>query len=1356
MGEGGAAGAVKRGSVLVVGGGIGGIQTSLDLADQGFKVYLVERGQSIGGKMVQLDKTFPTNDCAMCMISPKLVACARHPNIEILTMAEVQGVAGTAGDFRVNVRQEPRSVDREKCTGCGTCMTECPVRNVVEVPPPAPPPVPLKADDETFLEGLMDDLAGEPGALLPILQRINRRYHHLPRPLLEHVSHHLGFPLARVLRVATFYKSFSLVPRGDHEIKVCLGTACHLKGSAKIIWALGNELKIAAGETTRDRKFTLETSNCRGACALAPMVVLDGEFHSGLTQDTAKRVIKIAEAKSAGRDKERETAPLGPATKFGSTSQLDAFRDEIRAARDPSRPSVVLCGGSGCTAGGAEEVTAAFEMEFKAAGLQGKVTLKKTGCHGLCQRGPVVLVHPRGVLYQRVKPSRVSEIVARTISGGQVIEDLLYDSPFEEKRIELASEIPFYKRQTRLTLGNIGRIDPTDIEDFIAEDGFAGLARALAMNPPGVIDEITGSGLRGRGGGGFATGRKWAECRAATGNIKYIICNIGEVDRSLLEGDPFSVLEGMTIGAYAVGASKGYIYVRLEYPLAIRNLHLAIASARAHGLLGQNILGSGLSFDVLVKEGAGGYVCGEETALIASIEGRTGEPSPRPPYPATSGLWGKPTVVNNVKTWVMAARILARGASWHASKGLGGDKGTMVFSLVGKVRNTGLAEVPLGTTLRELVVDIGGGISTGKSVKALQTGGPLGGCIPVGQLDLPADYEHLEAAGSMMGSGSVSVMDEDVCMVDVARYSLDFAEAESCGKCTPCREGTQRLSEILNRICGGRGREGDIDILERLARGVKSASLCGLGKMASNPVITTLRHFRREYERHVEDKRCDAYVCKDLVGAPCASTCPLGTEAWRYIAHIARGEWEESYRVLRETNPFPSVCARVCNHPCERRCRSGTTGKQPIAIRALKRFVTDRVDPMIVRHPAVTRDDASENRVAIIGSGPAGLAAAHHLSLQGYRSTVFEMDDRAGGMLFACIPAYRLPKDVLEREIASLLDGNVTLRCDTMLGRDVSLDGLLAEGYKAIFLAMGAHKSRRLDLPGEDAPGVYPSIRFLKAANLRGESLGRGRVGVVGGGNSAFDAARMALRQPGVESVTLYYRRTREEIPAFAEEIEAALQEGVRLETLTSPTRIELREGRIAGVTCVRNVLGSPDASGRPRPVPVSGSEYTVPLDTLVVAISEGSDTDCVAVAGVNRVEVHRDGRVKADHRSMMTSRTGVFAGGDVVRGPNTVVDAIADGKKAAAIIGRYLRGEPLHRPGEANIPRIYVEPALLSEEEFERAERAETPRLSAERRKEGFGEVEMVLSEDEAVREARRCLRCDLEFTRPKTPKGS
>jgi NADH-quinone oxidoreductase subunit F len=656
----------------------------------------------------------------------------------------------------------------------------------------------------------------------------------------------------------------------------------------------------------------------------------------------------------------------------------------------------------------------------------------------------------------------------------------------------------------------------------------------------------------------------------------------------------------------------------------------------------------------------------------------------------------------------------------------------------------------MGITIDTIVNKIGGGPVDKAKIKAVQTGGPSGGCIPANMFGLPIDYDSLTAAGSIMGSGGMIVMDDDTCMVDIAKYFMNFLKDESCGKCYTCRKGTQRMYEILEDISEGRGTDAQVQLLAELAETVRDTSMCGLGQSAPNPVLSTLRYFRDEYKRHIYDKRCDAFVCKGIVGAPCATACPIGTEAWRYIAHIQRGEYEEAYRVIREANPFPSVCARVCNHPCEDKCRAGTQGGEPITIRALKRFVTDRIEPATYKPLRIAGADGYPP-VAVVGSGPAGLTAAHYLSLKGHKVTVFETDAQPGGMLFSAIPSYRLPHEVIRKEIESLIDENITIKCNTTLGRDITLDSLFGEGFGAIFVAIGAHKSLRLELKDEDLPGVYPSIQFLKAFNLRGEQLAKGHVGIVGGGNSAVDAARIAIRQPGVKSVTVFYRRTKEEMPAFAEEIEAALQEGIRIETLVAPTGIVSEGGRLAGIECIKNQLGELDASGRRRPVAMPGTQHVVPLDTLIVAISEGSDTDCVTVAGANRLDVdERKNTVIVDAETLCTNRPGVFAGGDVVTGPNTVVDAIAAGKRTAVMIDRYLRGEELRQPSQLKLPSHFIE-ATKTNGSDQSTKRAEVPRISIDRRKREFAEVELALSVDEATREATRCLRCDLEFTQKK-----
>ena len=544
------------------------------------------------------------------------------------------------------------------------------------------------------------------------------------------------------------------------------------------------------------------------------------------------------------------------------------------------RAHVLICGGTGCKSAGSKEVQLAFSRAIEAKGLSDEVMVVETGCHGFCEHGPLVIVYPEGTFYCQVKAEDVEEIVESHLFKGRIVERLLYHEPLTHESIPNYSEINFYKKQHRLVLENCGAINPEQIEEYIAVGGYEALAKAVTtMSPEDVIEEIKKSGLRGRGGGGFPTGMKWQFAKASVSDKKYVICNADEgdpgafMDRSVLEGDPHKILEGMAVCGYAIGADEGYIYVRAEYPLAIKRLRIAIEQAEAMGLLGENIFGSGFSFKLHIKEGAGAFVCGEETALMASIEGKRGMPRPRPPFPAVAGLWGKPTNINNVETFGNVAAIITNGADWYAGFGTEKSKGTKVFALTGKINNTGLAEVPMGITMREIIYDIGGGINGGKKFKAVQIGGPSGGCLPESMLDLSIDYDSLTAAGAMMGSGGLVVMDEDTCMVDVAKFFLNFTQSESCGKCTPCREGTKRMLEVLTRITEGQGREGDIELLEELARNIKETALCGLGQTAPHPVLSTLKYFRHEYEAHIKEKRCPAGACEKLANYEITDAC---------------------------------------------------------------------------------------------------------------------------------------------------------------------------------------------------------------------------------------------------------------------------------------------------------------------------------------------------------------------------------------------------------------------------------------------------------------------------------------------------
>ncbi|NIM65338.1 MAG: FAD-dependent oxidoreductase [Candidatus Latescibacteria bacterium] len=1047
--------------------------------------------------------------------------------------------------------------------------------------------------------------------------------------------------------------------------------------------------------------------------------------------------------------------------KLSSINELAEFRGRILREKEvqQDRPTLVICAGTGGQASGSNDVIRIIKRCILERGLQEKLNLRITGCQGFCEMDPFIVVHPGQHLYPKLRMEDVPRVIDAAM-GGYVDGELIYKDASEQRGCHCQSDIPFFSKQTRTILGDNQKLDPIRIMEYLEQGGYAALEKALSNpDPEWIINEVKKSELRGRGGAGFPTGKKWELARAAGNGFqqKYIVCNADEgdpgayMDRSLLEGNPHAIIEGMLIAGVAIGATRGFIYVRSEYPLAIKHTLIGLRQARDLGLLGMDILGTGIDFDIEIVRGAGAFVCGEETALISSIEGRMGEPRQRPPYPIERGLWGCPTCINNVETLANIPVIINRGGEGYAKVGVPGNRGTKIFSLVGKIRNTGLVEVPLGTKISEVVYGIGGGPVDKRKIKAVQTGGPSGGCIPASRFDLPIDYESLAEVGSIMGSGGMIVMDENTCMVDVAKYFMNFLKDESCGKCFTCRKGTQRMYEILDAITKGQAELEDLDLLEELALVVKDTTMCGLGHSAPNPVLSTLSYFREEYEQHIKNKKCNAFVCKELVGAPCQAACPLGTEAWRYVAHIARGEYEDAYQVIREANPFPSVCARVCHHPCEERCRAGTSGDSSVAIRALKRFITDRIDPSVYTPKRTAWKDGEPPLVAIVGSGPAGLTAAHCLSLRGYKVTVFEAECEPGGMLSCAIPSYRLPQEVIKKEIDSLLDENITIKCNTVLGRNLTVDGLFEDGYQAVLLALGAHKSRPLRLENEDAQGIYPSIEFLKSFNVEGRELAQGRVGIIGGGNSAIDAARTALRQRDVESVTILYRRTRDEMPAFLEEIEAADRDGIQINTLVAPTRIIAEGGRLKALELIRNELGDFDESGRRRPIPIAGTEHVIEIDTLIVAIGEDPGIDAIGADSLSQIETTRSNTVRVDSATLLTSRPGVFAAGDVVTGPNTVVDAIADGKRAATMIDRYIRGEEMAQPEEPQLPKVYLEPVQVEAEEAEAISRIVTRRAPVEPRKLDFTEVEVALSADEATCEARRCLRCDLDYTQPK-----
>ena len=1015
----------------------------------------------------------------------------------------------------------------------------------------------------------------------------------------------------------------------------------------------------------------------------------------------------------------------------------------------PYRMNLMVCGGTSCVSHHSFELKQMLEDEIAKHRLEREIQIITTGCFGCCEACPLIVVKPDDIFYANLKAKDIPFLVEEHFLKGRPVKRLTYIPPGDGHGITKLSEVGFFKKQILIALRNRGLIDPEKIEDYIARDGYRALSKALTeMTPEAILAEIKNSGLRGRGGAGFPTGLKWEYVSKSEGEPKYLICNGDEgdpgayMDRSIVEGDPHSVLEGMAIGARAMGIHQGFVYIRNEYPLAFQRITGAIQLAREYGLLGEDILGTGFDFDIKVVRGAGAFVCGEETSLIASVEGRLAEPRPRPPYPAQCGLWGKPTNINNVETWANVPVIIDRGAKWFSSIGTDLSKGTKVFSVVGKAKTTGLVEVPMGLSLGEIIFDICGGTVRDRKFKAVQIGGPSGGCIPAELLDLPVDYEKLTQAGAMMGSGGMVVMDEKTCMVDLAHFFLTFIKDESCGKCSPCREGVPRMLEILTKIKQGRGEPADIDLLEDLAAVVKDSSLCGLGKTAPNPVTSTLRYFRDEYEAHVRQKKCPAGVCTHLVTSPCQNACPIDTEAASFVAFIAQGKFKEALEVNRMSNPLVSVCSRVCHHPCETFCRAGEVD-EPVSVRALKRFVAD-FEKTNGGRPAVKPAGKKFEKVAIVGSGPAGLMAGWELGKIGYDVTIFEAESIPGGMLAWAIPDYRLPKDVLQSEINAIKALGVEFRLNTRIGQDLTLDDLFERGYRAVFIATGAPQNLSLGIPGENHAGIIDPIQFLKKFNLTKEArIGR-RVAVIGGGNTAIDAARTAWRLGS--DVTILYRRTRNEMPAIQEEIGEALAEGVKIEYLASPAEACSNNGRLSKITCQRMTLKGFDQSGRPRPIPIEGKFFELEVDTLIPAIGQFPDLTFLNGNGKTKLAVSKRRTLEVDPETMATSIPGVFAGGDVVTGPATVLEAMKAGKTAAASIHRFLRGKPLERDYQIAETKFEVPAVAGAIEDLDSLVRPKMPALSVAERRGNFKEVELGLGREEAVKEARRCLRCDLE----------
>ena len=1038
-------------------------------------------------------------------------------------------------------------------------------------------------------------------------------------------------------------------------------------------------------------------------------------------------------------------------------SSFNTVREAGMAKLLPEAPRITVGMGTCGRGNGAEAVYHALAEANDRAGCR----MASVGCFGPCSEEPLVNVWIPGsplVILRRVQQNDAERILADALDG-RIPPDLAWCKVEEWDHLtsqikyghgypELPSwhEVPFFAGQKKIVLRNCGFIDPDDIEEYVAVGGYQALYKVLIDNQPAsVIEQIKAARLRGRGGAGFSTGIKWDYLAKASADAKYIICNADEGDpgaymnRNEIESDPHSLLEGMIIGGFVMGASLGIVYVRAEYPVAVHRLEHAIEQAREYGLLGENILGRGFHFDIELVEGAGAFVCGEETALIASLEGLAGRPRPRPPFPAQRGLWGRPTNINNVETWCNIAPIVIKGPGWFTQTGSAKSAGTKVFSLVGKVQNTGLVEMPLGTPIKTFVYDIGGGGANGRAVKAVQTGGPSGGCIPQEMFDTPVDYETLAQLGSIMGSGGMVVRDEDNCMVDVARYFVEFTHSESCGKCVPCRVGLDQALDILNRFTDGTGSLAQLELLGELGRMVRDTSLCGLGQTAPNPVLTTMRHFRHEFEDHILGRRCNAGVCARLALSPCENSCPLHMNVPRYLQLLKEGRLEDAFVSVLLDNPLPASTGRVCQHPCEDRCRRQTMD-EPVNMREVHRFIADSVLQSDRFDEAVGRILSHKlaptgMRVAVVGSGPTGLTASFYLAMLGHDVTVYESQPEPGGMLRYALPEYRLSKAVLAREIEIIRRAGVQFVTGSRVGFDLPLNDLDSQ-FDAVFLSVGTWKESWVHLPGTELKGVTPALPFLQAV-AQGETVALGRrVAVVGGGNAAIDSARTALRTGA--DVTIVYRRERKDMPAIAAETVEAEREGAKFLFLAAPHRIlgDAR-GNVKALEVVKTRLGEFDASGRRRPVP-TGEIQRLDCDGVVFAVGERVDQDFCRASGLTLTEA---GTIVVNRFTLATSRAKFYAGGDLVTGASNVSNAMAYGKRAARSIDRQLTGSDRF-------------PTLFQFFEYEQtvpeavaARRRRAGELPVSQRIRGSAEVVTGLSETDALEEACRCLRCDVRI---------
>jgi NADH-quinone oxidoreductase subunit F len=1041
-----------------------------------------------------------------------------------------------------------------------------------------------------------------------------------------------------------------------------------------------------------------------------------------------------------------------------NTTILNNLHLKNKSRMLPSQ-AMIMVGMGTCGIGNGAE-TLFNSLQDAIANANFKCLLKPVGCFGFCAEEPLLTVYEENkplLVYSKVTEKDALKILEGLQSGEPYLKKILcrinhwdhltghinYGDGYDN--IPHWDDIPFFKGQKKIVLRNAGLINPESIDDYVAIGGYKALAKALTkMNSTDIIDEVSKANLRGRGGAGFPTYKKWKIMQQKESDKKYIICNADEGDpgaymnRNEIESDPHSLIEGMMLGAFAMGADEGIAYVRAEYPLAVKRLKTAIEQATEYGLMGKNILGSDFSFTLEVVEGAGAFVCGEETALIASIEGRAGRPMPRPPYPADRGLYGKPTNINNVETWCNIPIIIDKGGSWFTQTGTEKSSGTKVFSLVGKVKNTGLVELPLGSTLNQFIFEIGEGTGTSKRVKAVQTGGPSGGCIPLEHFNTAVDYESLASLGAIMGSGGMVVMDQDNCMVDVARYFLEFNAAESCGKCTPCREGLSQALAILKRITDGKGSYADLTMLEELGSTIKDTALCGLGQTAPNPILTTLRYFRHEYEEHIVEKRCHAGVCEKLYSALCENSCPLHMNIPGYIELIKEDRIEDAFELTLRDNPIPGSIGRICHFHCQMRCRRDQLD-EPVSQGEIHRYLADTMYKLgkeneIYDKLIKEKLPKTGKRIAVVGAGPAGLTSAFYLIRLGHEVTVYDAFPDAGGVLRYGIPQYRLPMSVLQKEVTFIKKLGVKFRFKQQLGKDIHLETLRNEN-DAVYLAIGAWKDIDLGIPGENANGVFAGTHLLKELALGKSPKMAKEVVVIGAGNVAIDAARSLWRLG--KDVTIVYRRNKCDMPANNIEISESEAEKIKFRFMSSPNEILVdKANQVIGLKIEKMLCGGIDNSGRRKPE-ASGEFDEINCGAVVLAIGERVDAAFLNNEGMKTT---KDGRIIVGAFNYKTSIDKVYAGGDAVMGPSTAAEAMGMARNAAEVIDFDLmqteRFQQLFRVFEYN-DNVPMNP--------KKSAKNKSYKLAINERVGNFHEVECGFSGEQARDEVNRCLRCDV-----------